>query len=135
MGNKYMITVSFFLIFNYAFGFSDNQKDKLKDVGVARIDITPEKPERLSGYSGRDNPFESVHHKLWAKAMAFGNKDDRYSILITLDLLGIYAEITEKVRSELGNLIALNPEDFTICASHTHSGPKLETLFPILTSP
>ncbi|MFK5974543.1 MAG: neutral/alkaline non-lysosomal ceramidase N-terminal domain-containing protein [Flavobacteriaceae bacterium] len=125
MGNKYMITFLFFLIVNCALGFTYGQKDELIDVGVARIDITPEKPVRLSGYSGRDNLFESVHHKLWAKAMAFRNKHDGYSILVTVDLLGIPGEITEKVRSELGNLIALNPEDFTICASHTHSGPQI----------
>lgn len=124
MKNKRLITC-IFLIFNFTIGLAYGQKNKLIDVGVARIDITPEKPVRLSGYSGRDNPFDSVHHKLWAKAMAFGNKNEGYSILITVDLLGIPGKITEKVRSELRDSIALNPENFTICASHTHSGPQI----------
>jgi hypothetical protein len=92
-----------------ASGLIYGQKGKLMDVGVARIDITPETPIRLTGYSSRDNPFEGVHHKLWAKAMAFGNERDGYSILITVDLLGIPGRITEKVRSELADEIGLNP--------------------------
>ncbi|WP_339710644.1 neutral/alkaline non-lysosomal ceramidase N-terminal domain-containing protein [uncultured Kriegella sp.] len=125
MGNRYLIVFSFFLIFNTTISFAYDLKDKLIDVGVARIDITPEKPVRLAGYSGRDIPFEKVHHKLWAKAMAFGSEKEGFSILLTVDLLGIPGEITEKVRFELGNAITLDPENLTICASHTHSGPQI----------
>ena len=125
MKNKNIITLSIFFIFNLLIGSVNSQQNKLIDVGVARIDITPEKPVRLAGYSGRDNPFEGVHHKLWAKAIVFGNQKEGFSILITVDLLGIPGKITEKVRSELVNAIALKPEGFTICASHTHSGPQI----------
>ena len=135
MKNKHLITCSIFLIFNFTFGIVSGQKDKLIDVGVARIDITPEKPVRLSGYSGRDVPFESVYMKVWAKAMAFGNEKEGFSILITVDLLGIPGEITKKVRSELGNSIALDPGNFTICASHTHSGPQVGNIIAHFNKP
>lgn len=89
------------------------------------MDITPEKPVRLTGYFDRDNPFEGVHHRLWAKALAFGNEKEGYSILITVDLLGIPGRITEKVRAELAETIGLHPENLAIAASHTHSGPQI----------
>lgn len=130
-----IITVLFFLIFILTSGLVYSQKDKLIGVGVARIDITPEKSVRLTGYSNRDNSFEGVHHKLWAKAMAFGNEKEGYSILITVDLLGIPGGITEKVRSELNDAIGLNPEDLTICASHTHSGPQIGNIISHFNKP
>jgi neutral ceramidase len=102
-----------------------SQKQKLLNVGVARIDITPETPVRLTGYSNRDDPFTSIHHRLWAKALAFGNESKNYSVLITVDLLGIPHKITEKVRDELAKEIGLSPASLSICASHTHSGPQI----------
>lgn len=126
MKGKYFIACVCFILINfYGSGKIFCQKGKYLDVGVARVDITPEKPIRLTGYSDRDNPFEGVHHRLWAKALAFGNKNEGYSILITVDLLGIPGNITEKVRGELADAIGLKPENLTIAASHTHSGPQI----------
>lgn len=114
------------ILFNLSVGREAfSQKQKLLNVGVARIDITPDTPVRLTGYSNRDDPFTSIHHRLWAKALAFGNESKNYSILITVDLLGIPHNITEKVRDELAKEIGLNPANLSICASHTHSGPQI----------
>jgi len=129
MKKKYLITSVCILVFQlFTSGLVFSQEGKGMNVGVARIDITPERPIRLTGYSNRDNPFEGVHHKLWAKAMAFGNEKEGYTILITVDLLGIPGGITEKVRLELNDAIGLNPENLTIAASHTHSGPAIGNL-------
>lgn len=95
------------------------------NVGLARVVITPETPVRLTGYSSRDVPFESVHHDLWAKAMAFGDERSGYRILLTVDLLGIPHKITEKVRAALAQEIGIMPANLSICASHTHSGPQI----------
>ncbi|GAA4439543.1 hypothetical protein GCM10023091_21890 [Ravibacter arvi] len=104
------------------------KKPKLIEVGVAKIEITPVRPIRLTGYSDRDFPFSGVHHKLWGKALAFGNSKDGYSLLITLDLLGIPGRITEHVRKELAREMNVRPENITICASHTHSGPQIGSI-------
>lgn len=104
------------------------KKPKLIEVGVAKIEITPVRPIRLTGYSDRDFPFSGVHHKLWGKALAFGNSKDGYSLLITVDLLGIPGRITEHVRKELAREINVRPENITICASHTHSGPQVGSI-------
>jgi neutral ceramidase len=104
------------------------KKQPLIDVGVAKIDITPSRPIRLTGYSDRNDPFEGVHHRLWGKALAFGNAKDGYSVLLTVDLLGIPGRITDHVRKELAKAIQVRPEQVTICASHTHSGPQLGSI-------
>lgn len=119
-----LMLVFIFLGFN---SFSQ-KKAKLLEVGVAKIEITPERPIRLTGYSDRDFPFEKAHHKLWGKALAFGNAKEGYSLLITVDLLGIPARITEHVRKELAKEINVKSENISICASHTHSGPQIGSI-------
>ncbi len=104
------------------------KKPALVEAGVAKIEITPEHPIRLTGYSDRDFPFEKVHHKLWAKALAFGNAKEGHSLLITVDLLGIPGRITEHVRRQLADEMNIKPENVTICASHTHSGPQIGSI-------
>lgn len=116
------------LLWSTCFETIAQKKGKLMDVGVAKIDITPERPIRLTGYSDRDNPFEKAHHRLWGKALAFGNAKEGYSVLITVDLLGIPARITEHVRKELAKEINVKPENISICASHTHSGPQIGSI-------
>ena len=41
-------------------------------VGVARVDITPEYPVRLSGFGGRRAESEGIRQRLWARAIAIG---------------------------------------------------------------
>ena len=43
------------------------------DVGVARIDITPRFPVRLSGYIARKSESNKVAQHIWAKALVIGS--------------------------------------------------------------
>src|SRR3954463_5180815 len=54
-------------------------------VGVARVDITPDYPIRLSGYGNRRTVSEGVAQKLWAKALAIGSDQDKPVLWITVD--------------------------------------------------
>lgn len=121
----YRIAVSFVLAGFIVSSAAHAQKKKLIDVGVARVEITPETPVRLAGYSDRNVPFTGVSQKLWAKALAFGDAKQGYSVLLTVDLLGIPAQITQRVREELAKEVNIKPENLVICASHTHSGPQI----------
>lgn len=127
---KYLILFSLILFCSQLFGINHvvQKKPTLIEVGVAKTDITPETPIRLTGYSDRNVPFEKVHHRLWGKALAFGNAKDGYAVLITVDLLGIPAKITEHVRRQLAKEVNVKPENITICASHTHSGPQIGSI-------
>lgn len=98
------------------------------EVGVAKIDITPYGPIRLSGYlrwGNRGNESEGVLQQLWAKAIAIGSDAQGPSVIITVDLAGIQAHMTAEVGNWLSKQTKFNPEHLSICASHTHSGPDM----------
>ncbi len=66
--------------------------------GMARIDITPEGPIRMSGHKrklGTDTTTPISHAKaanrLFAKSLVMGNDPKEMSVLITVDLVGIPA--------------------------------------------
>ena len=46
---------------------------QLRQVGVARIDITPAYAIRLTGYAVRKTESEGVTQRLWAKALSIGS--------------------------------------------------------------
>ncbi len=96
-------------------------------IGISRVDITPEESIRLSGYGNRTQPSEGVRGKLWAKAIAMGEGEEP-AVLVTLDLIGVPAWLSKAVVEALD----ISESKLAICATHTHSGPHLrDTLNPI----
>lgn len=95
------------------------------DIGLAREDITPAFPVRMTGYGNRLTEAEGAEQQLWAKAMAIGNDAQLPVVVITVDNLGIPAAITETVAERLTKKVGLRLEALAICASHTHSAPSL----------
>src|SRR5438046_2691012 len=71
------------------------------DLGVARIEVTPSVPIRLTGYAGRSTPSTGVEQKLWAKALAIGSDRQAPALLLTLDNCGIaestYLEVARRL--------------------------------------
>lgn len=100
------------------------------DVGVARIDVTPAEPVRLTGYASRKAPHVAVEQKLWAKALAIGSGRERPAVLITLDNCGIAEETWREVRSRLDKSAKLRPANIVIASSHTHSAPATKHWAP-----
>lgn len=110
-----------------------NAVDETIDVGVARVDITPERPIRLAGYGNRSkSESDGIIQRLEAKALAFGNDAEHPSVLITVDLVGITERIASKLKQQLSKKAGINPEQIVICASHTHGGPEIGNLLNIL---
>ena len=102
-------------------------------VGVAKVDITPAEPIRLSGYGNRTAPSEGVAQPLYAKALAIG--DDASGgpvVLVTVDNLGVPAAMVEEVRDRLNAKTGLPRERLAVAASHTHTGPCLTGVAPLL---
>lgn len=103
------------------------------DIGVARIDITPETPIRLAGMGLRTKAeSDGVLQRLNAKALAIGTDAQGPCILITVDLIGIPGHVTDEIAKRLAKKTGLDRSRLVICASHTHSGPELGTLINIL---
>ncbi|PYJ00874.1 MAG: dehydrogenase, partial [Verrucomicrobia bacterium] len=93
------------------------------DIGVARIDVTPPEPIRLTGYASRKTNSAGVEQKLWAKALALGRDQDRPALLLTLDNCGIAEETYQQLVSRLARKARIQPARLVIACSHTHAGP------------
>src|ERR1043166_9698866 len=82
-------------------GASAAETEALREVGVAKIDITPDYPVRLSGYAVRKSESEGIAQHLWARAVALGGDREKVAILITVDNCGVpYSVIRIATRSE-----------------------------------
>lgn len=91
--------------------------------GVAKVNITPDKPLWMSGYAGRDKPAEGKLTDLWAKALVLEDPRGHKAVLITMDLIGIDREISVNVCGELKKKFGLNRDAVFLNTSHTHTGP------------
>ena len=103
---------------------------QLRSVGVARIDITPDYPIRLTGYASRKTECEGAAQHLWAKALAIGNDKDGPAILITVDNCGVPANVRDEVVRRLQQKRHIKPERVAVCSTHTHSAPWLKGFAP-----
>ena len=102
-----------------------------RPIGVARMDITPKYPIRLSGYAVRKTEATNAVQKLWAKAIAIGSDKDGPAILVTVDNTGVPKHVRDAVVARLQKQ-RLEPSRIAICSSHTHAAPYLAGYLPTL---
>ncbi|MGI6047217.1 MAG: hypothetical protein ACOYEG_04325 [Petrimonas sp.] len=112
---------------------NNKRVDGTIDVGVARVDITPETPIRLAGFAARTKvEADTVLQRLSAKAIAFGSDEQNPSILISVDLIGIQWRVTSELVDKLSKSLGIKPEQVVICATHSHGSPEIGNLINIL---
>jgi len=66
-------------------------------VGVAKVDITPDLPIRLSGYGSRSGETARAETRLFARALAIGADRQKPAVLITVELIGVGEETSDAV--------------------------------------
>jgi hypothetical protein len=93
--------------------------------GVARVPITPPTPFWLSGYAARTNPAPTVRTELWAKALALEDAAGGRAVIVTTDLIGLPAEISDAVARRLERDHRLPRAALVLNSSHTHAGPAI----------
>src|SRR5437764_13823068 len=103
---------------------------ELRQVGVAKIDITPQYPIRLTGYAVRKTESEGVAQRLWAKALAIASDCEHAAMVITVDNCRVPSGVREEVVARLKRERHIKPERVAICSSHTHSGPMVKGFAP-----
>src|SRR4051812_31155524 len=91
--------------------------------GVAKVAITPRGPLWMSGYGARDHPSQGAIHDLWAKALALQDPSGRKALILTLDVCGVGADVSNAVRDAARARFGLERDRIVIACSHTHSGP------------
>ncbi len=92
--------------------------------GIAKIDITPDKPVKMSGYGARKELSDGVHDPLSARIVVFEN-DGRRLVVVSSDILGYYGGTAEHFRKIIMNEFGLSPSELLLSAIHTHAGPTL----------
>jgi putative membrane-bound dehydrogenase-like protein len=100
-------------------------------VGVAKVDITPGYPIRLSGFSFRKTESEGVSQRIWAKALAI---DDGVApaVLLTVDTTEMTSAIVDEVARRLAKAAGLRPDRLALTITHTHTAPVLAGTVPNL---
>src|SRR5437016_6961965 len=99
-------------------------------IGVAKTDITPSTPIRLTGYAARKTESEGVEQKLYARGLAIGTSKADAVILVTLDTMAVPHEVTDEVAGRLRAKVGLPRERVAFCATHTHAAPCLTNAAP-----
>ena len=103
--------------------------------GVAKADITPDKPMWMSGYAGRDHRAERTRTKLWGKVLILEDPQGQRVAAITLDLVGIDQATSNTLRSRITKEHGLERSHIALLCSHTHCGPvvghHLAAMYPL----
>ncbi|MCI0704406.1 MAG: neutral/alkaline non-lysosomal ceramidase N-terminal domain-containing protein, partial [Planctomycetia bacterium] len=101
-------------------------------VGVAKTNITPDHAIRLNGFGFRRTESEGVYQKIHARAIAIEDGSKSPVVLLTVDVLGIPANIFDELAKRLEKKAGLKKERLAITATHTHTGPMLSGANPTL---
>lgn len=96
---------------------------------AATVDITPpiEMKYTLGGYGERMNrPAESIHDRIFAKAVVFKKSDRKYAV-ITLDLLGLPSNVKSDLVKRISSA-GWKMENILLLPSHSHGSLEMEAL-------
>ena len=100
--------------------------------GVARVDVTPGAPVRLTGYAGRPSPHTGVAQRLWGKVLAIGGAGDAPVLWLTLDNCGVTREVWLELRGRITQRTGVAAERIVMTISHTHSAPATTGWAPFI---
>ncbi len=101
--------------------------------GVAKVDITPDFPVRLSGYGSRTGPHEGVSMPIHAKALALRWEGDEPLVMLTVDNCGVPAAMRTAVLAGLQKAgQPLANARFALHSSHTHCAPLVNGVLGFL---
>src|SRR5437016_1944674 len=101
-------------------------------VGVAKIDITPSYPIRLSGFGFRRTESEGVTQRIWAKALAIEDESGKPTVLIAVDNVGVPAYLVNEIANRLEKKVGLPRDHLSVTATHTHTAPMLKGMLATL---
>jgi putative membrane-bound dehydrogenase-like protein len=115
-------------------GWANSPEPTPYEVGLARVDVTPQTPIRLSGFASRLTESTGVRHPIYARAMAIRPASGGEPVVvITVDSLCIPAYLRDEVASRLKAKKNIANDRLAICSTHSHTAPMvskaLETLF------
>ncbi len=101
--------------------------DATTQFGFSRMDVTPDRPLRLSGYGGRTTPYSGVSQQLWARAMVMRQTTDQRTmcVLVSVDSINVPGTLTARIAGQLEQQHGISRDRFVLCSTHSHSAPQL----------
>lgn len=95
--------------------------------GFYKMDITPPKGIRMSGFGQRDRtkPSVAIHDPLFVRAL-YLQQEEKRALILALDLLFLAREEIDRIKGAIGRYFGLLPAQVLINTSHTHAGPKVD---------
>ncbi len=95
-------------------------------IGVAKKSITPLTPMPMAGYSSRGAAHATGKlTELWAKALVMRDAKGHEGVLVTLDLVGIDRQLSQRICEGIEQKHGLKREQIVLSCSHTHCGPVI----------
>ncbi|WP_127585627.1 neutral/alkaline non-lysosomal ceramidase N-terminal domain-containing protein [Paenibacillus koleovorans] len=105
----------------------------LVQLGISKIDITPEFPVPLSGFGHRRGVYEGISRRLYARVWLFGQENGAGNsekiLLVQADLIWWGSEVLDSIRQRLKTRWGLTSDRVLFHASHTHGGPQTTACF------
>jgi hypothetical protein len=130
MKNRVLLSVLLLIFVSCCFtgSFVSGQPSSGKGwkAGLARAVITPQEPMWMAGYASRDHESEGVLTDLWIKVLAIQDARGKKAVLITSDLLGYPAKMSDNIRNQIAVKYGLTRSQIILSCSHTHTGPVLD---------
>jgi neutral ceramidase len=93
--------------------------------GAGQVVITPQGPLWMTGYASRMHPSTGVVYELHAKALALDDGSGRPAVLVTMDILGVPADVAARIAEKVRAQYAIPRDRLILSCSHTHGGPML----------
>jgi hypothetical protein len=94
-------------------------------IGVAKVDITPDYPIRLNGFGGRREESDGIAQRIWAKALAISQGCEPPVVLIAIDSLGVRMTMVDEVAARLERKLGIPRQNVALTFSHSHTTPKV----------
>lgn len=94
-------------------------------VGISKVDITPNYPIRLNGFGNRREESEGVSQQIYARAIAISYGDAKPLVLIAIDNLGVRLDMVDEVAKRLKSSHGVPRENIALTFTHSHCTPKV----------
>lgn len=94
--------------------------------GWSRYPITPPIGQPMAGYIAREGLARGVHDPLFVRALVLQQGKVRVGIVVA-DLLLISNRWSARLRRRLARALKTSPEHVLVAATHTHSGPQVDS--------
>jgi hypothetical protein len=102
------------------------------NLGISKIDITPNHPIPLAGFTDREGESLGISHPLYARIFVFEQEslDGKESALVvSADLIWWGSERLTSIRQKIRERWGIDENSIILHATHTHSGPQTSDRF------